>query len=60
MQASDYTPDQIEDAILAALSDRNLDAVVGLLRLLAVRAPRRAEAMKAAIDFGLDLRREAP
>ena len=40
---ADYSVAQIEAGIDAALKDRNMEAVVGLLHLLAVKAPDRAQ-----------------
>lgn len=48
---ADFTPDQIEGAIAEAIRDRDFPAVVSLLKLLAVRAPDRAQAVLDTIEM---------
>lgn len=52
---SDYTADQIEEAIILALQDRPFDpkAVVALIRALVRVDPRRAEAIYEALHLGI-------
>jgi hypothetical protein len=52
-----YTADQLVDAITAALHDRELTAVPGLLRMLAVADPRLAQQALDTIHLGLTLGR---
>lgn len=54
--ADEYTADQIEQGIASAIKAHDFPAVVSLLKMLAVRDPRRAEvvyeAMKAVLPSG--------
>jgi hypothetical protein len=47
----DPTPDQIVAGINQALADRELAIVPGLIRLLAVKDPHRAQAVLDAIEI---------
>jgi hypothetical protein len=49
---TDWSNDQILDAIAAAMKGHNLPAVEALLRMLAVRDPGAAAAILDAIDRG--------
>ncbi len=52
---SEYTDDQIETAIMSALQKHDNEAVVGLLMLLALQNPHRAEIIRDTILLGLAL-----
>ena len=55
-EVSDCTPAQIEAGIALAIKEHDFPAVVSLLKMLAVRDPRRAEvvygSMMAVLDAG--------
>jgi len=55
MTAADFTADQIVEAITLALRDRNIEAVNGLMHLLAVKDPRRAREVLDTIELGIEL-----
>ena len=50
-----YSADDIAAAIASAIRDRELEAVPGLIALLALRDPRRAEVVLECIKAVLDL-----
>ena len=39
----EFTPDQIEEAIARAVEEREFDVIPGLVKLLAVQSPDRAQ-----------------
>lgn len=49
----EYTDEQIEAAIRSALAKQDIDAVPGLIALLALQNPHRAEEVRQTILFGL-------
>lgn len=51
----ELTPDQIVDAIIGALRDREFHIVPGLLRLLATQDPHRAERLLDTMLGGLEI-----
>lgn len=46
----DYTPDEIMDAIAAALKDGNLEAAAAMMHLLALVDPGAAKAIHDFVD----------
>lgn len=52
---SDWTPEQIESVIPDAIRDGDLKAVEGLLKMLAVRDPARAQVVMDTIGLGIEL-----
>jgi hypothetical protein len=55
----EWTADQITEAIALAIRAHDFKAAVSLIRLLAVRDPRRAEVVFESIGAMLDVRRES-
>ncbi|MEP7194601.1 MAG: hypothetical protein ABI903_17270 [Actinomycetota bacterium] len=53
---SDYTPEQLEEAVHLALTAGDIKAVNGLLRMLAVVDPGRAEVLFEQLKVALALR----
>lgn len=51
-----YSGEQLEGALHRAMAAHDMDAVVGLLRAMAVVDPYRAQRLKDAIDFGLRMK----
>lgn len=51
----EYTDDQIVTAIESALRKRDVEAIPGLIALLALQNPDRAETIRQTILFGLSL-----
>lgn len=49
---SGYTDDQILEAISAALAAHDMPAAAGLIRLLAIQAPDKAQAIYDAVVKG--------
>ncbi|WP_020658368.1 hypothetical protein [Amycolatopsis benzoatilytica] len=66
MADHEFTPDQIEHGIACAVRERNLDVIPGLVQLLAVQDPARAQTVldalrgKATITVDLAASREDP
>lgn len=66
MADHEFTPDQIEHGIACAVKERLFDVIPGLLELLAVQDPARAQAVldalrgKATITVDLAASREDP
>lgn len=54
-----YTPAEIEEGIRRALSEGAVAVVPGLLRLLALQSPRRAEVLLETIELGLAIGKAA-
>lgn len=54
-----YTPAEIEEGIHRALSEGAVAVVPGLLRLLALQSPRRAEVLLETIERGLAMGKAA-
>jgi len=52
----EFTPDQIMEGIASALRERRLDVIPGLLKLLAVQDPDRAQSVLDAFDVASGLR----
>lgn len=50
-------PGDLETAIWAAMRAHDMPAVVGLLKLLAVRDPRRAQSVLDVIELGLAIKK---
>jgi hypothetical protein len=57
VNASEFTVEQIETAILRAIRDHEFTAALGLVRLLALRDPDRARATLTGIHAGIGLAR---
>lgn len=55
----EFTPDQIVQGIESALHDHEVAVVPGLIRLLAVQDPARAEALLDTIELGIAISRAA-
>ncbi len=55
-----YTDDQLLDAMGAALEARDMPGVAALLRMLAVQAPHKADAIYTAIKLGRIVATEVP
>lgn len=51
----EFTDDQIERGIRLALERQDVKAIPGLITLLAIQNPRRADAVRQTILYGLDL-----
>lgn len=51
----EFTDDQIERGIRLALGKQDIKAVPGLIALLAIQNPRRADMVRQTILYGLDL-----
>ncbi len=56
MTAREFTDDQIVDAVTQAIADRRFDLVEGLVALLALQNPTRAQEVLTTIRAGLALR----
>jgi len=52
-QTPKYTDEQIEAGVLEALVERNFEAVGGLIAMLALQNPRRADDVRRTILYGL-------
>lgn len=52
MTVHEYTPDQITETIANAIRDREFDVVPGLIRLLALQDPGRAQEVLDTIQAG--------
>jgi hypothetical protein len=50
MRKHEFTPDQIEHGIARAVQDREFDVIPGLVKLLAVQAPDRAQRVLDALQ----------
>lgn len=57
MTGHEFTPDQIVDAIVHALHEHDVKAVPGLIKLLALQDPRRAQDVLDTIKAGLAIAR---
>lgn len=57
MTGHQYTPDQIVDAIVKALHDGEVTAVPGLIGLLALQDPQRAQDVYDTLQAGIALGR---
>lgn len=55
LESQQFTSDEIVDTIHHALEQREIHAIEGLLKLLAVRDPRRAEELMDTLKVGLFL-----
>lgn len=55
----EFTSDQIVQGIESALHDHEVTVVPGLIRLLAVQDPARAEAVLDTINLGIAISRAA-
>lgn len=55
MPEPEFTDAQIEAGITAALAEQNVAVVPGLIALLALQNPARAEVVRQTILFGLSL-----
>jgi len=51
----EYTDAQIERAIRLALEKQDVNAIPGLIRLLALQNPRRADMVRQTILYGLNI-----
>lgn len=51
----EFTDDQIERGIRLAIEKRGINAIPGLITLLALQNPRRADIVRQTILYGLDL-----
>ena len=51
----EFTPDQIEDTITAAIKARDFHVIEGLIGLLALQDADRAQAVLDTIDVGLSI-----
>ena len=52
---STYTDEQIESGILRALKAQDINAIPGMIALLALQNPARAEAVRQTILLGLSI-----
>jgi hypothetical protein len=50
MTEHEFTPDQIEEGIAHAVRDREFTVIPGLVRLLAVQSPERAQRVLDALQ----------
>lgn len=55
----EFTPDQIVAGITSALHEGDVTVVPGLIRLLAVKDPHRAQAVLDTIELGIAMSRTA-
>ncbi len=55
----EFTPGQIEASIARAIRQREFEVVPSLIKLLAVQAPDRAQAVLDTLDAGLSMARRA-
>lgn len=55
MSERTYTDEQIEQGIHKALQAQNVQAVAGLIALLALQNPQRADQLRQTILYGLSL-----
>jgi hypothetical protein len=51
----EFTPDQIVEGIETALADHQVTVIPGLIKLLAVQDPRRAQQVLDTIETGLTI-----
>lgn len=51
----EFTDDQIERGVHLALEKQDIKAIPGLIALLALQNPRRADMVRQTILYGLDL-----
>jgi len=56
-QPNDYTADQIIEGITKALQGHDVEAVPGLIRLLAIKDPHRAQKVMDTIELGIFIAR---
>lgn len=52
---SEFTDEQIERGIRLALQKQNVEAIPGLITLLAIQNPHRADVVRQTILYGLDI-----
>lgn len=55
MTVHEFTPAQIEAGIHSALAKQDIDAVPGLIALLALQDPHRADMIRQTILYGLSV-----
>lgn len=56
---SEFTDAQIERGITLALKRQDIDVIPGLITLLALQNPRRADTIRQTILYGLDIATKA-